>query len=160
MKQNNAQGEMQLVAEWLQTLPATYQSKTHVKVGAQALQYAGQPLTPAQSRAFGVWSSWADARVYTGSAVWIVEGKLVATGSAYGQLLDYLGEYPSSADYEAFAPAPIQGIVLTMAARQKTASQFLAMGIQTIIFQPTFSLSAALAKLFPAAQVLTDGQSS
>jgi len=53
-KQINAQGEMQLVAEWLQTLHASYQTKTHVNVGAQELFYAGAPLTPAQSRAFGV----------------------------------------------------------------------------------------------------------
>lgn len=157
MKQNNAQGEMQLVAEWLQTLPASYKSKTHVKVGAQALQYAGPPLNAAQQRALGVWSSWADARVFTGSAVWIVEAKLVATGGAYGQLIDYLAEYPSSEDYEAFAPAQIQGIVLCMASRAVTASRFLSLGIQTVIFQPTFPLSTALAKLFPAAQVLTEG---
>src|SRR5208282_213641 len=152
--QNNAQGEMQLVAEWLATLPPTYKSKTHVNVGAQMLHYAGVRLTPAQQRAFGVWNDWADARVATGSVVWIVEGKLVATGAAYGQVLDYVNQYPQSLDYEQFAPAPIQGIVLTMASRARTAALFLAQGVNTIVYQPTFPLSHALAKLFPAAQIL------
>lgn len=153
-KQANAQGEMQLVAEWLQTLPASYQTKTHVNVGAQQLFYAGMPLTPAQSAAFGVWNDWADARVFTGSEVWIVEGKLVGLGTAYGQVLDYVNQYPSSADYKQFAPAPIVGVVLTMAERARTAALFAGMGVRTIVFQPTFPLAQALAKLFPAAQIL------
>jgi hypothetical protein len=154
-KQNNAQGEMQLVAEWLATLPATYKSKTHVNVGAQLLVYAGARLTPAQTAAFGVWNDWADARVFTGAEVWLLEGKLVATGGAYGQLMDYLNQYPASADYEQFRPAPVKGIVLTMAARSRTSALFAAQGIQTVVYQPSFPLSEALAKLFPAAQILS-----
>lgn len=152
--QSNRQGEMQLVAEWLATLPATWKSKTHVNVGAQLLEYAGQRLTTAQTAAFGVWNDWADARVFTGSEVWLIEGKLVATGGAYGQLMDYLDEYPSSADYLQFGNVPIVGIVLTMAARMRTANLFQAKGIRTIVYQPSFPLSQALAKLFPAAQIL------
>jgi hypothetical protein len=153
-KQNNAQGEMQLIAEWLMTLPPTYQSKTRVNVGAQELFYAGMALTPAQSKAFGVWNDWSDARVFTGTQVWIVEGKLVATGGAYGQVLDYVNQYPSSLDYQQFAPAPIVPMVVTMASRPRTAALFAGMGVQTIVFQPSFPLAQALAKLFPAAQVL------
>jgi len=153
-KQNNAQGEMQLVAEWLATLPASYKSKTHVNVGAQLLFYAGARLTAAQTAAFGVWNDWADARVYTGSEVWLIEGKLVATGGAYGQLMDYLNQYSESFDYTQFKPAPVKGIVLTMASRARTAALFDEHGIKTIVFQPSFPLSEALAKLFPAAQIL------
>lgn len=153
-KQNNAQGEMQLVAEWLATLPPGYKSKTHVNVGKQELFYAGQRLTAAQSAAFSVWNDWADARIWTGTEVQLVEGKLVATGCAYGQLLDYLGEYPESLDYQQFAPAPVRGIVLCMADRPRSAAYFAGFGIQTIVYQPSFPLSEALAKLFPAAQIL------
>jgi hypothetical protein len=152
--QNNAQGEMQLVAEWLATLPPTWRSKTHVNVGAQTLVYAGNPLTPAQSRSFGVWNDWADARVYTGTEVWIVEGKLVATGSAYGQVLDYVNQYPTSEDAKLFPGAPVIPMVLTMASRARTASLFVGLGVQTIVYAPSFPLSQALAKLFPAAQIL------
>ena len=153
-KQNNAQGEMQLVAEWLSTLPSTYVSKTHVNVGKQELFYAGTRLTAAQSAAFGVWNDWADARIFTGSEVWLIEGKLVATGCAYGQLLDYLNEYPESLDYQQFASVPIVGKVVCMADRPRTAGYFAGLGIQTIVYQPTFGLAEALAKLFPAAQIL------
>jgi hypothetical protein len=153
-KQANAQGEMQLIAEWLMTLPSVYQSKTRVNVGAQELFYAGMALTPAQSKAFGVWNDWVDARVFTGTQVWIVEGKLVATGSAYGQVLDYVSQYPSSLDYQQFAPAPIVPMVVTMASRPRTSALFAGMGVQTIVFAPSFPLAQALAKLFPAAQVL------
>ena len=155
--QSNAQGEMQLVAEWLSTLSPAWKTKTHVNVGAQMLQYAGARLTPAQTRAFGVWNDWADARVFTGNQVWIVEGKLVATGAAYGQVLDYVNQYPESADYEQFAPAPIIPVVVTMSSRARTAALFQALGVNTVIFQPTFPLSQALAKLFPAAQILQQG---
>jgi hypothetical protein len=154
MKQSNAQGEMQLVAEWLATLPAAYKSKTHVNVGKQELFYAGQRLTPAQSAAFGVWNDWADARVYTGFEVQLIEAKRVGIGAAYGQLLDYLDEYRDSFDYQQFAPAPVRGIVLCMAERPRSAALFRNYGIETIVFQPTFPLATALAKLFPGAQIL------
>jgi hypothetical protein len=153
-KQVNAQREMTLLAEWLGTLPATWKSKTHVNAGAQVLQYHGQALTPAQQKAFGVWNDWVDARVYTGSEVWIVEAKIVATGAAYGQLLDYLNQYRSSADYQKFAPAPIVGVVVCQAARGATTNLFAQYGIRTIIFSPSFSLASGLMKLFPAAQIL------
>lgn len=153
-KQNNAQGEMQLVSEWLSTLPASWPSKTHVKVGSDPLFYGGARLTPAQSRAMSVWSDWADARVVTPTEVWIVEGKLVATGGAYGQLLDYLNQYPGGDDYKLWTPRAIVGVVLCQAERVRTAALFGAMGIRTITFTPTFPLSASLAKLFPAAQIL------
>jgi hypothetical protein len=153
-KQINAQGEMQLVAEWAATLPTAWQSKTRVNVGAQPLQYAGVPLTPKQQMAFGVWNDWADLRVATPAEVWIVEGKLVATGGAYGQVLDYVNQYPSSADYAQFAPRPIVPVVLTMGARARTSAMFAKLGVRTIIFQPSFSFSLALQKLFPAAQIL------
>lgn len=155
---NNAQRETQLVAEWLGTLPAPWRTKTHVNVGAQMLHYAGVRLTPAQVRAFGVWNSWSDARVATGYEVWIVEGKLVATGTAYGEVLDYCLQYPASADYEQFAPMPIVPVVLTMASRPTTAAYFAGLGVRTVIFQPSFALSLALSKLFPAAQILRGGE--
>lgn len=145
---------MQLVAEWLATLPPAWKSKTHVNVGAQLLEYAGRALTPAQTRAFGVWNDWADARVFTGTEVWIVEGKLVATGSAYGQVLDYVAQYPTSADAAQFPGVPVVPVVVTMASRARTASLFLSQGVRTIVFAPTFPLSQALARLFPAAQIL------
>jgi hypothetical protein len=152
--QTNAQGEMNLVADWLSTLSPSWQSKTHVNVGAQVLQYAGMRLNAAQQRAFGVWNSWADARVATPTEVWIVEGKIVATGAAYGQVLDYVGEYESSADYQQFAPRPIVPTVLTMAARKKTADLFARLGVRTVIYAPSFGLVEALTRLFPAAQIL------
>jgi len=156
-KQSNAQGEMQLVAEWLATLPRSWPNKTHVKVGSDPLFYGGVRLSPAQSRAMGVWSDWADARVVTPTEVWLVEGKLVATGGAYGQLMDYLDQYPSGDDYKLWAPRPVVGIVLCQAERVRTSALFAAMGIRTIQFTPTFALSASLQKLFPAAQIMAEG---
>src|ERR1700720_1038268 len=77
----NQQRETQLLMEWLLSLGKTNQWKTHVNVGAEILQYNGKPLTPAQQKAFGVWNSWADARVFTGTDVLLVEAKIVATGT-------------------------------------------------------------------------------
>lgn len=148
---------MQLVSEWIATLPRSWQSKTHVNVGAQALSYAGAPLSPAQSRAFGVWNDWADARIVTPTEIWIVEGKLVATGAAYGQVLDYVAQYPQSADYQQFAPRAVVPIVLTMASRAFTANFFAKLGVRTILFTPSFPMSQALAKLFPGSQILQQG---
>lgn len=153
-KQQQAQGEIQLVSEWLQTLPPSWPSIARVKVGEQMLQFVGQPLSPAQQRAFSVWSDYADARVATPTEVWLVEGKLVATGGAYGQVLDYANQYPQSADYQQFKGRTIVPVVLTMAARPQTSSLFANLGVRTIVFQPSFPFSQALAKLFPAAQVL------
>lgn len=154
-KQSQAQGEIQLVAEWLQTLSPAWPTITRVKVGEQMLMYLGQPLTPKQQAAFGVWSDYADARVATPTEVWIVEGKKVALGSAYGQVLDYVNQYPLSADYQKFAPRPIIPVVLTMAVRPRTSAYYAGFGVRTILFQPSFSLSQGLAKLFPAAEILS-----
>jgi hypothetical protein len=152
-KQINAQGEMQLIAEWAATLSPEWATKTRVNVGAQPLEYAGMRLTPKQQAAFGVWNDWADLRVATPTEVWIVEGKLIATGNAYGQVLDYVNQYPSSEDYKQFAPRAIVPVVLTMAARLRTSSLFSRLGVRTVIFSPTFPLSQALQKLFPAAEI-------
>ena len=156
-KQSQAQGEIQLLAEWLQTLSPAWQTITRVKVGAQVLQYAGQPLSLAQQRAFGVWSDYADARIATPAEVWIVEAKLVGLGTAYGQVLDYVNQYPASADYAQFAPRPIVPVVLTMAQRPRTAALFALQGVRTVVYQPSFLFSQALSKLFPAAQILSSG---
>lgn len=153
--QSQAQGEIQLVAEWLQTLSPAWKSTTRVRVGEQVLSYSGIPLTPAQQRAFGVWSDYADARIVTPAEVWIVEAKLVGLGTAYGQVLDYCNQYPLSADYKQWAPRPIVPVVLTMAQRPRTAALFALQGVRTIVFEPSFPFSAALSKLFPAAQILT-----
>lgn len=158
-KQVNAQGEAQLLAEWIDSLGAGVKSKTHVNVGAQALKYGGVPLSPAQSRAFGVWNDWADARIATAREVWIVEAKLVATDAAYGQVLGYSWEYPSSLDYRQFAPMPVIPVVLAAGVRTVSAGKWQAMGIRTIFFAPSFPFSSALAKLFRGAQTLLSGES-
>lgn len=159
-KQINAQGEAQLVSEWAATMPSDWKYKTHVNVGAQALKYAGVPLTLKQQLAFGMWNDWADLRVATPTEVWIVEGKLVATGGAYGQVIDYVDQYPQSLDYQQFAPLPVIPVVVTMAQRSRTAAKFASLGVRTIVFQPSFPFSRALQKLFPAAQILTPTQAS
>lgn len=153
--QVNAQGEMALVAEWLQTLPSTYVKTTHVKVGEQLLVYQGQQLTPAQAQRFASWSTWADARVVTPTQVWIVEGKLVASGAAYGQVLDYANDYPLSADARLWPGKAVVPIVVCQAMRPRTMAYFATLGVQTIVFQPSFDLAASLQKLFSGSQILS-----
>lgn len=145
---SNAQRETQLLAEWWRTLPAFWQNKTHVNVGASPLIYNGAPLSPARQRAFGVWNDWADLRLFTGAEVWLVEGKIVNTGSAYGQLLDYLDEYPASDDYKQFAPAPIVGVVVCAFERGRTAGIFNRFGIRTIVFTPSWAANTLAEKVF------------
>jgi hypothetical protein len=145
--QSNAQREIQLLAEWLTQLPPFFKSKTHVRVGQETLVYNGQTLTPALTAALLVWSDWADARVYTGSEVWIVEAKLVGTADGYGQVLSYCSEYPTSADYRQFYPAPIVPVVLAAARKEKTASYFAQFGVRTVIFAPSWSLRSIASKI-------------
>jgi len=104
---DNAQLEVQLIAEWWATLPRSWPNKTNVNVGGITLSYNGQVLSPARQRAFGAWNDRADMRIFTGSEVWLVEGKLVNVGGGYGQVLDYCDEYPYSADYQPFYGMPI-----------------------------------------------------
>jgi hypothetical protein len=154
MKQNNDQGEKALVAEWLQTFPASYLSKTNVNVGAPVWFYAGVPLTAAQSRAFSVTNDRVDARLFTGLEVWIIEGKIEARAGAYGQVQWYAHQYPASLDYQQFKPAPIVPIVLGMRTLPELAAFYAQFGVRTINFTPSFSLAQALSRLYPAAQVL------
>jgi hypothetical protein len=153
--QVNNQREAALVAEWLTTLPPAYQNETHVSVGAQELVYRGVPLTPAQQRRFAAWESWADARVVTPTEVWIVEGKLVATGGAYGQVLDYVNDYPLTLDYQQWPGRAIVPVVVCQASRPRTAAYFATLGVRTIVFQPSFDLAQSLQKLFSGAQIVS-----
>jgi len=145
--QSNAQREVQLLAEWLQSLPPYFKSKTHVAVGKETIVWNGQPLTPARARAMLVWSDWADARIFTGAEVWIVEAKLVSTANAYGQVLDYCDEYKESDDYKQFWPAPIVPVVMAAADKHRTSTFFLRFGVRTIIFAPSWSLRSISTKI-------------
>ena len=136
---DNRQMEAQLLAEWWTTLPSSWANKTHVNVGADLLDYNGAPLTPARQRAFGVWNDWADMRIATGAEVWIVEAKIVGTGSGYGQLLDYLDQYPTSADYAQFRGQSIVGILLCAFKRDRTANLFSRLGIRTALYTPSWA---------------------
>jgi len=144
----NAQLETQLLAEWLQATGWGLRSKTHVSVGAATLDYLGQRLSPARQKAFGVWNDWCDARIFTGSEVWLVEAKIVNTGGAYGQVIDYLDEYPNSLDYATFRPAPITGIVLCAFERMRTSQVFRRQGIRTIVYTPTWAGETLSTKIF------------
>jgi hypothetical protein len=146
--QSNAQLEVSLLAEWLAKLPQGWQNLTHVNVGAQQLEYQGKPLTLAQQKAFGVWNDWADARVFTGAEVWIVEAKIVGKGGGYGQLLDYVDEYPGSADYQAFSPRPIVPILLCAYALPRTSQLFARYGVRTIIHTPSWALQTLMTKVY------------
>lgn len=150
---DNKQLETQLLAEWLATLPKEWPNRTHVAVGAQTLFFQGKALTPAQQRAFSVWSDWADARVVANQEVWLVEAKIVGTGGGYGQLLDYANEYPASADYQLFAPRRIVPILLCAFERPRSAALFSPLGIRTVIFTPSWAGDSLANKLFSVSSV-------
>jgi hypothetical protein len=149
--QSNAQREVQLLAEWLTTLPPYFKSKTNIDVGAAALQYNGERLTPAQQRMFGVWNDKADARVAAGLEVWIVESKIVGTASAYGQVLDYCDEYPASLDARGFPSATIVPLVLCAFEKPRTAAYFMRFGVRTVVFTPGWARLTLQTKIFGSA---------
>ena len=148
---DNAQMETQLLAEWVTSLPRGWQNKTHVAVGKQVLQFQGKLLTPAQQAAFSVWSDWADMRIFTGAEVWLVEGKIVNRGGAYGQLYDYLGEYTQSADYVQFNGYPVVGVVVCAFERPQTSARFANWGLRTIVHTPSWAGNSLATKLFSGA---------
>jgi hypothetical protein len=149
--QSNAQREVQLLAEWLTTLPSYFKSKTNVNVGAAALQYNGERLTPAQQRMFGVWNDKADARVLAGTEVWIVEAKIVGTGGAYGQVLDYVNEYPSSTDALEFPSAMVVPLILCAFDKPRTSQYFARFGVRTVVFTPGWARLTLQTKIFGSA---------
>lgn len=136
---SNRQGETQLLAEWLTQFAAGAPSKTHVFVGDQTLVFQGVPMNPARFKAFEVWSDWADARIVWPHEVWLVEAKIVGTAGAYGQIIDYLGQYPYSADYVPYRTKPVVGVVLCAYERPRTAQRFASFGIRTIVHTPTWA---------------------
>ena len=145
---DNKQLETQLLAEWWATLPRAWPNKTNVNVGAITLTYQGQALTPARQRAFGVWNDRADMRIFTGSEVWIVEAKLINTGGAYGQVLDYVDEYPLSEDYRPYFGMPIVPVVVCAFQRSRTAQLFSRLGVRTILFTPSWAGDSLENKVF------------
>jgi hypothetical protein len=151
---SNKQQETQLLGEWLATVPREWSNLTHVNVGAQLLLYRNQVLTPAQQRAFGVWNDWADARLFTGVEVWIVEAKIVGKGGGYGQLLDYVNQYPSSADYIDFNPAPVVPIMLCAFALPRTVALFAGLGVRTIVYTPSWAGTTLATKVFSSGPVM------
>jgi hypothetical protein len=140
--------ETQLLAEWLTTLPASFLTKTHINVGAQALQSNLSQVQMARLRAFSAWNDWADARVFAGSEVWLVEAKIVSTANAYGQLISYLDEYPASLDYLQFRGYPVTGIVLCAFRLARVANLFFRYNIRTILFTPSWAGDSLVQKVF------------
>ena len=145
---SNAQGETQMLAEWLTQNARGAQSKTNVPVGKQSLIYRDQVLTPAQRNAFGVWSDKVDARIAWGTEVWLVEAKIVGVSGAYGQILDYTRQYPQSADYQSYLGQRIVPVVLCAFERPETARYFEGFGVRTIVFTPTWAAKTLATKIF------------
>jgi hypothetical protein len=140
--------ETQLLAEWLTTLPVSFRTKTHVNVGAQALQSNLTPTQIAQLRQFSAWNDWVDARVFTGSEVWLVEAKIVGTANGYGQLLSYLDQYPASLDYLQFRGYPIIGILLAAFKLPRVSNLFFRYNVRTVIYSPVWSGDSLTQKIF------------
>lgn len=151
---DNRQLEVQLLAEWWASLPRSWQNKTNVNVGAITLSYNGAVLSPARQRAFGVWNDRADMRIFNGLEVWIVEAKIVNVGSAYGQVLDYCDEYPSSSDYQPYFGMPIVPVVVCAFRRDRTAKIFESFGVRTILFTPSWAGDSLANKVFAQSNVV------
>jgi hypothetical protein len=151
---DNKQLETQLLAEWWATLPRTWPNKTNVNMGALPLTYQGQVLSPARQRAFGVWNDRADMRIFTGSEVWIVEAKIVNTGCAYGQVLDYCDEYPQAPDYIPYFGFPIVPVVVCAFERVRTSQLFARSGVRTILFTPSWAGDTLARKIFNSSVVM------
>lgn len=144
---------MQLLTEWLATLPAVWKWKTHVRVGRAQLIYNGRPLSPAQQRAFSVWNDWMDARVSTGSEVWCVEAKIVGVAGAYGQAMSYAAQYPGSADADGYPHQPAVPVVVCAFEVPHVAGLFSAYGVRTVVFTPSWAGSTLENKIFPSDQL-------
>jgi hypothetical protein len=143
----NKQLETQLLAEWRETLPAGWQTKTHVHVSSIELLPQFKNYAPNMLRAVANWNDWADMRIFTGSEVWLVEGTIVNNGKKYGQLQEYLAAYPSSTDYQQFKPAPIVGIVLCAFERAQSTQLFAGLGIRTVVFTPSWANESLYSKV-------------
>lgn len=145
---SNAQGETQLLAEWITQNAKGAAAKTHIAVGKQTLIYRDMVLTPAQRNAFEVWSDWADARIAWGTELWLIEAKIVGTAGAYGQILDYTRQYPQSADYQSYLGQRIVPVVICAFERPETARYFETFGVRTIVFTPAWSAKSLGVKIF------------
>jgi hypothetical protein len=145
----NAQGETQLLFEWLSTLPPDYKWSYHVFVGRVPLDTGGVPLSPARARALAATDRWVDARVATPHEVWVVEAKLKGVDAAYGQAYGYSRSYAHSLDYVDFAPRLIVPVVLVAARIPEVEMAFEPLGIRTIQF-PVSWLGDGLIKLYQA----------
>ncbi len=147
---SNAQLETQLLTEWLASLPKAFPWKTHVRVGATPLISNGVVLSVAQQKAYEIWNDWADARVDTGAAIWIVEAKIVGTAGAYGQVMDYANEYPASMDARQFVGRHIQPLVLCAFEKPRTAAYFANFGVRTVVFTPAWAGTTLINKIHHA----------
>jgi len=139
--------EAALLSEWSATLDPSWQWKTQIRVGTVPLVYNGVVLSPAQRRNFANWSDWCDERIFTGSEIWIVEAKVVGTAGAYGQVLDYARQWPSSMDAEDYPGRPVLPVVLTAFEKPDTASYFGKFGVKTIIFTPSWAGNSLVNKI-------------
>lgn len=135
----NRQLEAQLLAEWRETLPAAWQSKTHVHVGAIELLPQFKNFAPGTLRAIANWNDWADMRIFTGSELWLIEATIVNTGKKYGQLIEYRDQYPTSSDANKFPQVPIVPVLLTAFERPRSTRFWTPFGIRTVVFTPAWA---------------------
>jgi|SRR5579863_3202282 len=145
---SNRQLETQLLAEWLTLTVPPGRSKTHIRVGSEALLAQGLAPESPRARALAVWSDWADARVSWDSELWIIEAAIVGTAGKYGQCLDYTLQYPESTDYKQFVGKLIVPVVLVAFEKPAVALRWLRYGVRTIIHTPKWATKTLQDRIF------------
>ena len=108
-----------------------------------ALQWKRVRLGPArdkkEAQMYKVLMRWADAVVYDGINVYIIEAKMRANAGAIGQLEHYAELFPMTHEFKLYKCKPVKLILLSAILDVDITAQAQAHGIDPVLFSPDWA---------------------
>ena len=128
MVKNPEWRESRLLNEWLKEAhPQSLQWK-RVRVGP--------PLTGHENPVYSVLNRWADAVIFEGGEVFIIEAKLKAAPGAIGQLKLYGKLFPGTPEFSELKDKPLRLVLLAGITDQAVKALCKDEGIEYIVYTP------------------------
>lgn len=126
------QREARLVNEYLMKYwPNTIQWK-RVRVGPSRNQE--------EAKMYQVLQRWADAILWNGEEIIIIEAKIRPTAGAVGQLEHYIELFPQTPEFKRYWNKPIKGVLLVAMPDVELASYATSKGLEYTVYQPDWAI--------------------
>ena len=122
----NVESEMEFINLWMR--------REHPNANVYGKMRVGRP--PAGDVLVGVTRVYPDKIFIENGAVFIVEGKIVPTSAAVGQLENYVRLFPETPEFFFAKDYPVKGILLVAVDRSQVRTFAESKGFEYVVFKP------------------------